>query len=372
MGLAPTPQVQVRDTKPPFGAKFDPMTGQPIPKFDPHTGQQNWSDPVTPEDVTVRFGDGALGLDLGENDEKLGGVVVGAVRAGGQGEAGGVVPRSVIVGLNGEDVHTWSRIALVERLAKAPRPLALKLKTPVVAKAKKTKAIERLPHGLPWLTAAIEQGKPLQFTLAGGRMLYVDATGTGYAHPWACYIPLFSTTKVNYSIWRRRWYPDKDGVLTDGKGRQLFTTPGSGVSGGWVHVEKPGKGENTDPARRIRASDLQPDGTILLADGRQLYANKSKWRLVTQKQDTHTNNDPKRRVWTVREAPEISTAEAVGREAAFWLLGVPLMAVCCVLGCLCSGDGGGGGGYDGGSSSWSSGSDSYNGSGDGGDGGDGG
>ena len=237
LGVAPTPQVQVRDTKPPFGAKFDPMTGQPIPKFDPHTGQQNWSDSVTdaaPEDVTVRFGEGPLGLDLGENDEKLGGVVVGAVRAGGQGEAGGVVPRSVIVGLNGEDVHTWSRIALVERLAKAPRPLDLKLKPPVVAKAKKAKAIERLPHGLPWLTAAIEQGKPLQFTLAGGlaggpSMLYVDATGTGYAHERHIYIPLFSTitNQMNYSIWRRRWYPDKDGVLTDGKGRQLFTTPGS-------------------------------------------------------------------------------------------------------------------------------------------------
>ena len=25
-----------------FGAKFDPNTGQPIPKFDPTTGQQNW------------------------------------------------------------------------------------------------------------------------------------------------------------------------------------------------------------------------------------------------------------------------------------------------------------------------------------------
>ena len=316
--------------------------------------------------MTVRFGEDHWASILARMTA-LGGVVVGAVRAGGQGEAGGVVP-SVIVGLNGEDVHTWSRIALVERLAKAPRPLDLKLKPPVVAKAKK-KAIERLPHGLPWLTAAIEQGKPLQFTLAGGlaggpSMLYVDATGTAYAHERHLYIPLFSATEMNYSIWRRRWYPDKDGVLTDGKGRQLFATPGR-----WVHVEKPGKGENTDPARRIRASDLQPDGTILLADGGQLYANKSKWRLGTAKQDTHTNNDPKRRVWTVREAPEISTTEAVAREAAFWLLGVPLIPVCCVLGCLGSGDGGGGGGYDGGSSSWSSGSDSYNGSGDGGDGG---
>jgi hypothetical protein len=27
---------------PPTGAKFDPMTGKPIPKFDPETGVQNW------------------------------------------------------------------------------------------------------------------------------------------------------------------------------------------------------------------------------------------------------------------------------------------------------------------------------------------
>ena len=26
----------------PRGAKFDPNTGQPIPKFDPETGKQNW------------------------------------------------------------------------------------------------------------------------------------------------------------------------------------------------------------------------------------------------------------------------------------------------------------------------------------------
>ena len=26
----------------PIGAKFDPQTGAPIPKFDPHTGKQNW------------------------------------------------------------------------------------------------------------------------------------------------------------------------------------------------------------------------------------------------------------------------------------------------------------------------------------------
>ena len=28
----------------PFGAKFDPNTGKPIPKFDPETGKQNWYD----------------------------------------------------------------------------------------------------------------------------------------------------------------------------------------------------------------------------------------------------------------------------------------------------------------------------------------
>ena len=27
-----------------WGARFDPNTGQPIPKFDPMTGKQNWED----------------------------------------------------------------------------------------------------------------------------------------------------------------------------------------------------------------------------------------------------------------------------------------------------------------------------------------
>ena len=30
--------------QPPRGARFDPQTGQPIPKFDPITGVQNWFD----------------------------------------------------------------------------------------------------------------------------------------------------------------------------------------------------------------------------------------------------------------------------------------------------------------------------------------
>ena len=34
--------------KPPFGAKFDPVTSQPIPKFDPQTGKQNWFDVPQP------------------------------------------------------------------------------------------------------------------------------------------------------------------------------------------------------------------------------------------------------------------------------------------------------------------------------------
>ena len=36
LGNAPVPQSQ-------FGAKFDAKTGQPIPKFDPATGKQNWA-----------------------------------------------------------------------------------------------------------------------------------------------------------------------------------------------------------------------------------------------------------------------------------------------------------------------------------------
>ena len=97
--------------------------------------------PATLEEAkvtTVKFGEGPLGLVLGENDGKLGGVVVGAVRAGGQGEAVGVVPRSVVVGLNGEDVHTWSMDDLSKRLANAPRPLDLKLKTPLQRLEEKT------------------------------------------------------------------------------------------------------------------------------------------------------------------------------------------------------------------------------------------
>lgn len=27
----------------PFGTRFHPQTGEPIPKFDPHTGRQNWA-----------------------------------------------------------------------------------------------------------------------------------------------------------------------------------------------------------------------------------------------------------------------------------------------------------------------------------------
>jgi len=37
----PTQQAQAQ-AAPPQGAKFDPQTGQPIPKFDPTTGVQNW------------------------------------------------------------------------------------------------------------------------------------------------------------------------------------------------------------------------------------------------------------------------------------------------------------------------------------------
>ena len=36
LGNAAVPQSQ-------FGAKFDAKTGQPIPKFDPATGKQNWA-----------------------------------------------------------------------------------------------------------------------------------------------------------------------------------------------------------------------------------------------------------------------------------------------------------------------------------------
>ena len=80
--------------------------------------------------MTVEFGEGPLGLDLAENDTKLGGVLVASVRKGGQGEAGGVVPMSVIVGLNGEDVKALSKVEIVQLLSGTPRPIEVKFKTP--------------------------------------------------------------------------------------------------------------------------------------------------------------------------------------------------------------------------------------------------
>ena len=45
VGIAMAEQVSMTTTgDAKFGAKFDPNTGQPIPKFDPTTGKQNWSD----------------------------------------------------------------------------------------------------------------------------------------------------------------------------------------------------------------------------------------------------------------------------------------------------------------------------------------
>lgn len=203
-------------------------------------------------------------------------------------------------------------------------------------------------------------------------MLYSNWNGCGYAHKPTCFhFPFWNsvaTKNENYLPARNTWYPDKDGVLTLSgnslrRGAQLYVSKDR-----WVWVEKPGKGQNTDPARRIRVSDLQPDGTILLPNGKQLYANESEGRLGTEKQGTHTNTDPNRRTWTVKEAPAVSTTAVVGRHAAYWLLGVPLCPLCCVLSGLIAAEPGEGGSSSSGSSS--SGSSSYdNGSGDGGDGG---
>ena len=38
----PVPSMPAEVTPQPSGAMFDPNTGQPIPKFDPVTGAQNW------------------------------------------------------------------------------------------------------------------------------------------------------------------------------------------------------------------------------------------------------------------------------------------------------------------------------------------
>lgn len=75
--------------------------------------------------VDVAYGNGPLGLLLGENDKRLGGVLVASVDADSQGEVCGIPPYSVVARLNGIDVSTLSRNALVLRLAQMRRPLML-------------------------------------------------------------------------------------------------------------------------------------------------------------------------------------------------------------------------------------------------------
>ena len=85
-----------------------------------------------------------------------------------------------------------------------------------------------------------EAGKPSQYYLSDGRMLYVSKAGVAYAHRPTMFNPLArlcgvyaSQSNTNYSINRCTWILDKEGVLTDCRGRQLFTDIHS-----WVGVAK--------------------------------------------------------------------------------------------------------------------------------------
>ena len=82
--------------------------------------------------IELEFDDGPLGLLLGENEKALGGVLVASVEPGGQGEAGGVKPLSVITHVGDVPVTAFSRNKVVAIIDKAARPLTLTLRGPPV------------------------------------------------------------------------------------------------------------------------------------------------------------------------------------------------------------------------------------------------
>ena len=210
------------------------------------------------------------------------------------------------------------------------------------------------------------QGKPRQFSLADGRVLYVeenfvdakDAIKCGglcsplptppyvYAHhprtgyPWdvcfttaalECCCPLQTS---NTSIERRTWYEDQDGCLMLKDGRQMCVS-----KRGWIRATK-----NADYYRyqRIPASAVGADGVIRLADGTQLYVNTRSSCAGVAKENKHTNTDPLRRQWRVStaEVPERSDA----REAMYCLAMLPFLVVVGACGCVeafCQGGGDG-------------------------------
>mmetsp|Transcript_32452 Transcript_32452/g.85189 ORF Transcript_32452/g.85189 Transcript_32452/m.85189 type:complete len:267 (+) Transcript_32452:105-905(+) len=207
--------------------------------------------------------------------------------------------------------------------------------------------------------------KPRQFTLADGRMLYVEAQTnpccyrsptTGgvhfavYAHrprtPRSYHICFQEPSLLakccplkgsNTSIERRTWYEDADGMLMLRDGRHMYCEKPGNDDASWVMVAKPGDaGRNVDPTMRIPASAIGANGVICLANGRQLYVNSSIGRAATTKENKNTNKDPQRRQWSVSmaEIRERSKAEIAAREAAYYLgmLPVGLLICCCMMG----------------------------------------
>jgi hypothetical protein len=202
----------------------------------------------------------------------------------------------------------------------------------------------------------IDTSAPMQFSLADGRTLYVEARtlqekrlphffGPKDVFAEAPRTPLSTDVCCpmkgsNTSYERRTWYTDGDGVLTLRDGRQMYADEKR-----WVKVAEPGMLTNTDPARRIPASAIGADGVFNLPNGLQLYVNKSKGQASTEKEGTHTNKDPARRTWTLSRSPPIerSQAEVVAREVAYYLglvfLGIPVYCACAMF----SGEGDSGG-----------------------------
>ena len=75
-----------------------------------------------PDTSSFTFQSGHLGLLLRDCSDC---VLIAEVEAGGQGDALGVMPESVIIGVNGEQVSGLSQAELIEKVHQSPRPLTL-------------------------------------------------------------------------------------------------------------------------------------------------------------------------------------------------------------------------------------------------------
>ena len=85
--------------------------------------------PIPDDATSYELGPGALGLVL-DDDEAFGGVVITEVKSYGIGAAVGVVPRSVVVGVNGESVIGLTRDELIDVIQDIERPLTMQLLLP--------------------------------------------------------------------------------------------------------------------------------------------------------------------------------------------------------------------------------------------------